>query len=95
MTVTCLYDLTARPDMRAEMAQSLMTLEQAVQACPGCLGTALLTDAGDATKFVFIEHWQTLEARDAAGTALGKSLFGPIMAASATPPARRLLQPSE
>ena len=91
VAVTCLYNLTARSDMCKAMAQSLVLLEQEVRACSGCLGTTLLTDIGDATLFVFIEHWRTQEDREAAGAVLGKSLFAPIMAAAMTPPARRLL----
>ena len=90
--VTCLYDLNARSDMCTAMAQSLVALEQAVLACPGCLGTSLLTDMGDTRRFVFIEHWRTKEDRDAAGALLGKSVFAPIMAAASTPPSRRLLE---
>lgn len=91
LSVTCLYDLTAKPELRDAMEQALIALQRAIRACEGCLGADLFVDTSDDTLFVFIEHWQTQDDRNASGAALGKGIFGPIIDAAAVPPRKRLL----
>lgn len=89
--MSCFYDLSAQPDMATDMRAALEALQQAVGGCEGCLGLNCWSMRRDDRLFLLIEHWRSVADREADGAVLGKIAFGPIMAAAAIPPRKRLI----
>lgn len=86
MAIVRAYVMIAASDKIEALDQALRALAAKVAGCEGTGGTELYQDLGDPARFTFLERWASVEAQKAAGQALGKDAFAPIMAALASPP---------
>ena len=94
MTILRHYSLQAAAGREAELGDALAGLSAKVSACPGCEKVELLVDVRDPGHYIFIESWSGTAERDAAGAALGKSAFAPVLNALASPPVGSDLVPA-
>ncbi len=86
MTVSRFYIMQAAEGQDEALSAALAALADGVLALPGCEGVDLMQDLADATRFVFIEKWQSVEAHKNAGKLLPKALMAPVMGALQAPP---------
>lgn len=86
MAFVGVYVMIARPDQIEALEDGLRALAANVTACDGSEGAELYRDADAPARFTFLERWRSVDAQKAAGEALGKEAFAPIMAALAAPP---------
>nr|WP_235538725.1 antibiotic biosynthesis monooxygenase family protein [Sphingomonas sp. Root710] len=70
----------------AELKAALLTLAGQVAPLDGCEGVELMIDVQDPHLCMFVEHWASIDHHKAAGAALGKQAFAPVMALLAGPP---------
>jgi quinol monooxygenase YgiN len=87
------YLMIAKDDKMAELEEALRSLAAKITAQTGCIGTELYQDAAKPERFTFLERWESVDAQQAGGKAVGKEAFAPIMAALATPPEAASLTP--
>jgi quinol monooxygenase YgiN len=92
MTVLRHYTMKAAEGRGEELRDALTTLAALVEPLAGCETVELFADPRDAETFVFVEHWASIDAHKAAGAALGKDAFAPVMAVLAGPPEGRYLE---
>ena len=91
MTILRHYLMTAIENHGDDLHTALAALAAKVSPLPGSEGVELLRDMKDTDTFVFIERWVSVEAHKAAGNALGKDAFAPVMALLVRPPEGRYL----
>ena len=92
MTVLRHYIMKASEGRGADLRAALVALAAQVKPLAGCAAVELFADPRDADTFFFVEHWASLDAHKAAGAALGKEAFAPVMALLAGPPEGRYLE---
>ena len=92
MTILRHYTMRARPGHGSDLGSALIELTAKVAPFEGCLKVELYRDPGDPDTYVFIEHWASVEDHEAAGAALGRGAFAPIIATVADRPAGRYLE---
>lgn len=92
MTILRHYVMTAAEGRGEDLHAALVALAAKVSPLPGSEGVELLADMRDTDSFVFIEHWTSVDAHKAAGNALGKEAFTPVMAILTRPPEGRYLE---
>jgi quinol monooxygenase YgiN len=78
--------MTAKESEASALEQALRALAAAIAPQPGCAGVELYRDAARPERFTFLERWDSVDAQQAGGKAVGKEAFAPIMAALASPP---------
>lgn len=93
MTVLRHYRMQAAAGRGHDLGAALTALATKVGAFGGCELVEMFADPNDPTTYVFVEHWRSLDDHQAAGRALGKEAFAPIMAVLAQPPEGRYLDP--
>ncbi|MBF7015683.1 antibiotic biosynthesis monooxygenase (plasmid) [Novosphingobium resinovorum] len=86
MTFAKQYVLTAAADKVSDLKTALLELAAKVRAIPGSSNVDVLQDRDDLAHFVFIEHWDSIEAHQSGGKLLGKEAFAPLMSAIGAPP---------
>jgi len=87
------YVMIAREGQERALKDALVALAASVRPLEGSERVDIFQDPDTPTHFVFIEHWTSVEAHKAAGAALGKEAFAPVMAALAARPESRYLEP--
>jgi quinol monooxygenase YgiN len=92
MTVLRHYKMQAAEGRGDELRGALVHLAAQVTPLSGCEKVELFADPRDADTFIFIEHWDSIDSHKAAGAALGKEAFAPVMAALAGAPEGRYLE---
>lgn len=92
MTILRHYRMQAAEGRGGELKAALTGLAAKVAPLAGCEKVELFADPNDAGTFVFVEHWAGIEDHKAAGAALGKEAFAPVMAVLAEPPEGRYLE---
>lgn len=92
MTVLRHYKMQALPGQGGALATILADLAARVSPLKGCEKVELFADSKDADIFVFVEHWACVEDHQAAGAALGKEAFAPVLALLAIAPEGRYLK---
>lgn len=80
------YLMTAQSGKEDLLREALNDLANKIKPMAGCRGIEIYNDVEDGTRFHFLEHWIDREAHKAAGSALGKEVFAPVMAALAVQP---------
>ena len=86
MPITAFLDIHVKPEFVAKAATVIHDTLLATRAFDGCLGVDVLVDTDDATHFVLVEKWISLEHDTAYRTyraGPGKSSLGAIL--SGTP----------
>ncbi|HZU62289.1 MAG TPA: antibiotic biosynthesis monooxygenase [Novosphingobium sp.] len=81
MAIVQTYRLAARADSAAALAAALAELAAALAAAPGTQGTRILRRADAPAHFLFLEFWDSEEARKAAAPLLPKAAMAALMAA--------------
>ncbi len=92
MTVLRHYVMRAAEGQGGALRQALEALAAKVSPLPGCEAVELFVDTREPDVCMFVEHWASIEAHKAAGAALGKEAFAPVMATLASPPEGRYLE---
>ncbi|MBO9499088.1 MAG: antibiotic biosynthesis monooxygenase [Novosphingobium sp.] len=92
MTVLRHYKMQAAEGRGEELRAVLAELAAKVTPLAGCEKVELFADPRDPDLFVFVEHWASVDDHKAAGAALGKEAFAPVMAVLAGPPEGRYLE---
>lgn len=85
MAVIRQYVMVAAESRAEELLRALRSLGTAVEALSGCEGTDLLRDIDKPERFVFVEHWVSLEAHKGGAGTLSKELIDAVMAPLAAP----------
>ena len=85
MPVIRQYVMVAAEGRAEELLKALRALGIAVEALSGCEGTELLRDIDKRERFVFVEHWISVEAHKGGAGGLSKELIGAVMAPLAAP----------
>ncbi|ATE67042.1 putative quinol monooxygenase [Rhizorhabdus dicambivorans] len=93
MTVLRHYRMQAAAGRGDELKAVLTDLAGLVAPLAGCEKVELFADPADPATFIFVEHWASVDDHKAAGAALGKEAFAPVMAVLAGPPEGRYLDP--
>lgn len=86
MTVARHYVMRAADGKAEALEQALRNLADTVRTIPGSLGVELLRDQADASRFFFIERWESVEAHKDGGKSLPKEAMAPVGAALAGAP---------
>lgn len=79
------YAMTAKAGSETTLGEALEALAEATRGIAGSQGAIVLRDRKDAARFLFLEFWDTPEARAAAGAQLPKEVMGRIIAALSGP----------
>ena len=85
MAMAHTYTMTARTGAEDALASALEALAAAVQPIAGSQGALVLRDRKEPQTFLFVELWDSDDARKAAGAQLPKEVRGRIMAALGGP----------
>jgi heme oxygenase (mycobilin-producing) len=93
MTVLRHYRMQAAEGRGADLGAVLTALAAKVGALGGCELVEMFADSDDPSTYIFVEHWRSLDDHKAAGKALGREAFAPVMAVLAQPPEGRYLDP--
>lgn len=86
MTIARHYVMTAAEGQDGALDTALRNLADVVRAISGCEGVEMLRDARNASRFVFIEKWESIDAHKAGAKEVPKEAFGPMMAALGASP---------
>ncbi|MDF7776723.1 antibiotic biosynthesis monooxygenase [Sphingomonas sp. AOB5] len=92
MTILRHYKMQAAEGRGDELKTVLADLAAKVSPLAGCEKVELFADPRDADTYMFVEHWAGIDDHKAAGAALGKEAFAPVMAVLAGPPEGRYLE---
>lgn len=79
------YVMMAKAGSEDALAAALEALGEAVKGIAGSQGAMVLRDRKEASKFLFLEFWDSEDSRKAAGSQLPKAVMGQIMAALGGP----------
>ena len=93
MAVLRYYDMTAIEGRQQELRAALVALAEKIRPCAGSEGVELYEDLDAPARFVFVERWRSMEDHKAAGKALGRTAFQPVLAVLSQPPEGRYLSP--
>lgn len=93
MTVLRHYRMQAAEGRSDDLRAALTVLAAQVSPLDGCERIEMFADPADPATFFFVEHWRSIDDHKAAGQALGKGALAPVMAALASPPEGRYLEP--
>lgn len=93
MTLLRHYRMQAAEGRSDDLKAALTALAGQVAPLAGCEKVEMFADPDDASIIIFIEYWRGIDDHKAAGAALGKAAFGPVMAALASPPQGCYLEP--
>ncbi len=87
MTVARVYYMYAKDGMADELEAGLCKLVDLVMDnLEGCRGVEVRRDKETEGRFMFVEHWDSIEAHKAGAAAFGKLNIGSIMGALDRPP---------
>ncbi len=86
MTITRYYLMIAKEGQTDCLREALLSLGAKVKELDGCTGVELYQDAMDTLRFHFLEFWDSVDAHRAAGEALGKDAFMPVIMAVSQKP---------
>jgi quinol monooxygenase YgiN len=92
MTALRHYAMHAAPGRGPELATALGDLAARLRDQPGCEAIEIWADMADGDGYVFVERWHSPADRDAAGKALGRQAFAPVVSSLAEPPVIRDLR---
>ena len=93
MAVVRHYVMTASDERGEELAACLKALAAALAGIDDCEGSALFRDRDDANRYVFIEHWTSLDAHARSASRLPADLLADLMKLLAGKPAASWLDP--
>lgn len=93
MTVLRHYRMQAAEGRGPDLGAALTALAAKVSPLAGCELVEMFADPDDPATYMFVEHWRALDDHKAAGKALGREAFAPVMAVLAQPPEGRYLDP--
>ncbi len=94
MTLIALLELTLRPEAIADAPRVLHETLEATRAFPGCLGVEVLRGAGDPSRIMVVERWESPDsdaayrawrATPAGACQLASLLAGPPILTTFTP----------
>ncbi len=80
------YAMVAAEGRAGDLETALLNLSDKVRPMPGAVRLDVLHDQKLTGHFLFVETWKSADAAAAAGKALGREAFAPVMAALAAPP---------
>jgi len=93
MSVIRHYAMTVKADAADAFLGAIHALTAALADVDGFEGASLARDIEQPLRFVFQEHWTSVDAHKAGGAALPRALFAPLMDALSEPPAGSYLTP--
>ena len=79
MAIVHSYVMTARAGSEAAREQALRDLAAATREIAGSEGAIVLQDRKEPGKFMFLEMWDSIESRGAAGAQLPKEVMTRLM----------------
>jgi len=88
------YLMTSAEGRQEELREALLALAAKIRPCDGSEGVELYQDLDAPACFVFMERWRSMEDHKAAGKALGRDAFQPVIALLSQPPEARYLSPA-
>jgi quinol monooxygenase YgiN len=88
------YVMSAAKGRESELRAALVALAAKIRPCDGSEGVELYQDLDAPACFVFLERWRSMEDHKAAGKALGREAFQPVLAVLSQPPEGRYLSPA-
>jgi heme oxygenase (mycobilin-producing) len=94
MALLRFYVMTAADGRQEELRAALVALAAKVRPCDGSEGVELYQDLDAPACFVLVERWRSMEDHKAAGKALGRDAFQPVIALLSQPPEGRYLSPA-
>lgn len=93
MPITRINDFRAQAGQEAALRDALLSLLPGIAAAAGCISVRLLHDAQDATRFVVLEVWESVDAHRASLQGFDPDDFAHVMKLFARPPSGQYLAP--
>jgi len=90
MTMGVIYTLTALAGAGNQLEPVLQELASFVQKLPGSKGVTLLRLEQNPDRFLFVEHWPSIDVYTAASNLVPPEAFAPLKPLLGEPPAREL-----
>ncbi|MCP5095355.1 MAG: antibiotic biosynthesis monooxygenase [Chloroflexi bacterium] len=86
MNITRINEFRAKEAQEEALFDFLQTIIPLIQAADGCLSSQVLQGVDDATRFVVVEVWETVEAHQASTKTIPPDLLQQAMTLLAAPP---------
>ena len=93
MPITRINTFRAHAGQEAALRDALLSLLPGIGAAAGCVSVRLLHDAQDATRFVVLEVWESVDAHRASLQGFDPDEFAHVMKLFAEPPSGEYLAP--
>lgn len=86
MSITRINTFSAKPGCEQQLHEFLSSVICVIQSSPGCISCTLLQGAEDQAQLAIIEEWDSINAHQAAASAIPAEQLTHAMALFAKPP---------
>jgi quinol monooxygenase YgiN len=87
MAITRINQFEAKAGEGEKLHAFLRSVITTIEACKGCLSVRLLRSAEQAERLAIVEEWESIEAHQAAASAIPREQMAEAVALFASPPA--------